>query len=611
MFGILRPSAILKSVGPIRSLFPTVNDCLKLFEGGSSPQAADLYNALRYLTQTHVNSRDALNDSRISDFLNHVDTAIPTLNTSYLGNYALRMKALLQVARMTKNEETKQKALKIIENIAASILEKDAPATDLAKVAYVAAQAGVDNPQLNESAKRKVTLQIDNIPPNVLNMALTLGRQADSDLRVFTSLLVEKLTELTDRFTAEDVVNTIKTLADKRILKGFLLRRLSTLITDNLDQFSKQQLSLSLLGLAECKFLTHACFMDVFSSLRPQLNELNVSQKILVAYAGCFANIDPNNKNMLDLVKSIDSTIHLDSLAAKYIYSCAYYKHYEHTLQETLDKILSKELRLQTRESLLLKEAIDAISNDTDSITVTITNSVENWFDRCEDFKMKLLEGNRMFSDVKKILSDSDLHFEPLQRVGPVLVDLVDHENKRCIMVEVPIIYNDHTLNTRLLGKLGYRCHVVRYWGWRQASSQREELCCVFRLFDRNREGKLSLTQFKQMLQAIGIYLTKQELEFLEYEGHIRGGFSLQDLYAIGEVFYNDTVIKEKVKQSLRSHFPGSTKISKETLERLLITLGAQLRVGRSEVQQFLKFYVGDGREDMDFDRFIELVLSE
>lgn len=141
--------------------------------------------------------------------------------------------------------------------------------------------------------------------------------------------------------------------------------------------------------------------------------------------------------------------------------------------------------------------------------------------------------------------------------------------------------------------------------------SRREELSYVFRLFDRENKGKLSFIQFRQTLQSIGIYLTKQELDFLKYEENIRGGFDLQDLYSIGEVFYNDTEIKRKVKQSLGMHFPNSAKINLDELKRILVTLGAQLRVDRSEIEQFLSFYIGNDGKTLDFDRFVELVLSE
>ncbi|KAF5153277.1 EF hand family protein [Theileria parva strain Muguga] len=141
---------------------------------------------------------------------------------------------------------------------------------------------------------------------------------------------------------------------------------------------------------------------------------------------------------------------------------------------------------------------------------------------------------------------------------------------------------------------------------------RKNELKYAFRLYDKDGDGKLSFNTFKTLLKSIGIHLTKGELEFLKYEEGVRGGFSLENLYALGESFYTNSVIKEKVMESLKEHFNNSTHLDKYELKKLLIKLGKQVRASEREIESFFKFYINDQvSKDLTIERFVDEALME
>lgn len=68
------------------------------------------------------------------------------------------------------------------------------------------------------------------------------------------------------------------------MLKGFLLRRLSTLVMDNLDQFTEAQLVSCAYRLAGLKFLTSTNFNSIYKCVENKFEEFPDHVKIEVCH---------------------------------------------------------------------------------------------------------------------------------------------------------------------------------------------------------------------------------------------------------------------------------------------------------------------------------------
>lgn len=144
------------------------------------------------------------------------------------------------------------------------------------------------------------------------------------------------------------------------------------------------------------------------------------------------------------------------------------------------------------------------------------------------------------------------------------------------------------------------------------SKARRQEVEYAFRLFDKRRKGHLSFMELKQLLGAMGVPLNRHELSYLQMEEDVRGMFILEDVLAQCEAFYTDELIKERLLSSWKAHFDGRNTVSREELKELLCKQGQRLMIDPSEIDAFFNVY-GDenNRQDVNVDKFIEMVLSE
>uniref|UniRef100_A0A3B0N689 EF hand/EF-hand domain containing protein, putative n=1 Tax=Theileria annulata TaxID=5874 RepID=A0A3B0N689_THEAN len=609
MLGIAFRSLVRRSEVSASKPFGSLNDCFKLFETNNSVPTQELYDAFKYLASDNTVRKDAIKDERYPSILNQLDTRLSTLNSSYLGNFALRLVLLSQSNNYlgtNRNDVNVEQTKKVIEKIATTMIDKGGHVKEISQVAYAASSLGVVNHPIFDYEKQQLTLNIDLATPDSLNLSLQTAYKRGTRDRVYLALLCEKLSELTDRFTANDVVMTLRSLSKTGLLKGFLLRRLFTLMMDNLDQFSESQLIQCSYRLATLKFFTSNNFKTVFNILKPKLEDLPFHLKVELLAASYLSNVETDNEDMLNFLDSIKLDQDYDLLnLADYVYASAYYKRYGDRLQKAVSSMFSKTPFIARKYALLAKEALDSISLES-KLKINMPDAWKEALDNFEKTEIERMENQPIYQESKKIL-ESTGKFKYLQKVGPYLVSFVDDERKLCIDVEYGTLISNLSLKLRNLNALGYKASVVRYWEWRRLKTEKNELKYAFRLYDKDCDGKLSFNTFKTLIKSIGIHLTKGELEFLEYEESVRGGFTLENLYALGESFYTNSVIKEKVVESLKEHFNNSTYLDKFELKKVLIKLGNHLRASEQEIESFFKFYINDEvSKNFTVERFVD-----
>ncbi|GBE58803.1 Pb-reticulocyte binding protein [Babesia ovata] len=594
-----------------RRAFRSADDCYSLLSPGSSIETHELYDALKFLASGVSERRSALSDDRFGEILCQVESRLPSLNSSYMGNFALRVAAIVQTSGNSASgtgPANAERGRSLLSKIAATMVEKGGQPRELAQVAYAAAATGADSDSIFEYSKQQITVEIDSATPDALNLALQTAYKRGSRDKIYYALLCEKLCELTDRFTANDVMHTLRALAKTGLLKGFLLRRLSTLIMDNLDQFTAAQLAEASYRLSQLKFLTPANFSRIYSAIEPDLGSLADHLRLQLLAAGCLS--EREDRSALEkLLDSLEYKSNWDlSGCVDFVYSSAYLRRYGEQLPKVLAAVSERQPSLTRKYAMLLKEAVDSFEVEKVPITFDLGPRWRDVLATFEKTESELTQGTPAFQEVRKILQGASSNFAENQTVGPFTVPFLDSERKFAILIEFASNMSNLHIKMRCLEALGHRVGVVRYWEWRRLKTERQELEYAFRLFDTRRKGSLTFLELKSLLTSIGISLTRNELSYLQMEEDIRGGFILEDLYALATSVYTDGVIRQRLAQSLEAHFPKQERVSRKDLEPLLYKLGRRLLVDPAEIETCLNVYCSGGNGDqISISNFIDM----
>ncbi|KAK2196478.1 bifunctional EF-hand domain pair/EF-hand domain [Babesia duncani] len=608
MFGLLRPCLIrLSGAVATRQTFGNLADCLKIAESSQSIATTDLYEAFKFISSSGQIRRQAIHDDRFVTLLDQLDARISTLNCSYMGNFGIRLGLIIQsLGNLDREDPIVEKSVKVIERLCTEMMEKSGNIKEISQLAFAAASAGLQHKFL-DYAKQNLTLNIENADPDVLNLALLASYKTKVHDKVFLALICEKLSELTDRFTANDVVSTLRSLEKTSLMKGFLLRRLSMLIHDNLEQFTNEQLAQCCYRLSILKFQTPVQYSTILSLLEPKFQQLSIHLQIEVLASGCMCQCTDANERLVKLAKSITLTDKVDLAGlVNYIYSCVYLKLYKGDhLTGALEEALARSPFLIRKYALLFKEAYDTLSLECPNLTLELPEAWKMALENYESAEHDRCIQTSIIAETGNILKTSAGDFETFSKVGPFTVAFADVARKLVILAETPNTLGGLALaqsnglqggNYKVLGMAsfenrvcpsGFHCsHItVDDKMTLHLRSRKSELSYAFKRFDKSRLGVLSHVQFVRLLGAIGIHLTRQELKFLQFgwctfsqdiatEEDIRGGFTLEDLEALGRDFYNDEVIATKVLESLQEHFGPCNTLDKQELASVLMKLG-------------------------------------
>lgn len=439
MLGFFRFSAVRRAESALaRRSLKSAEDCYGLLSPGSSVETHELYEAMKFLAGSSSQRRSALKDERFGELLNQVDSRIPVLNSSYIGNFALRLAPIVLTANKVETEESANavKAKELVSRLAETILQKGGQPREIAQVAHAAAAVGIDSDAIYEFAKHQMTIQIESATPDSLNLALQTAYKRGSRDRIYYALLCEKLCELTDLFTAMDVMHSLRALAKTSLLKGFLLRRLSTLIMDNLDQFTPEQLSEATYRLAQLKFLTPQNFLRMFGTIQPKLEDLSDQLKLQLLAAGCLCqsgNTEELNKMLSSL--AFNGSWDMSGLI-DYIYASAYLGSHGEELQKVLDELAQRKPILTRKYALMLKESLDTLEVESAPVKVNLNMKWKDALSTFEKTEIELTQTAPAFQEVKKILQGSSNNFVEYGQVGPFTVPFVDNDRKLCILIE-------------------------------------------------------------------------------------------------------------------------------------------------------------------------------
>ena len=128
--------------------------------------------------------------------------------------------------------------------------------TTLSQLALGLGTRGVTDPQVTEFLRIEATKMMQDFNPEDAILLLEGFRRMNIFNRELGDNVVERLTDDVSRFTSRDIVNCVVVFSKLGLGRGYLLRRLSNLASQNLSLFSQSQLVKLLSGFASLRFLS-------------------------------------------------------------------------------------------------------------------------------------------------------------------------------------------------------------------------------------------------------------------------------------------------------------------------------------------------------------------
>merc|ERR1719216_17924 len=108
---------------------------------------------------------------------------------------------------------------------------------------------------------------MDDFEPTQCVLLLETFRRWGVFDKQLVDLIVERMCDEVDRFTARDVVDALAVISRIGLARGFLLRRLCTLVFENLHQFTPRELTKMAYSLAKLRFLADGNADDLVDAL--------------------------------------------------------------------------------------------------------------------------------------------------------------------------------------------------------------------------------------------------------------------------------------------------------------------------------------------------------
>jgi len=365
---------------------------------------------------------------------------------------------------------------------------------NLANVAIALSIRGVRDAATIEFIKAEAIKLVDDMEPAHCILLLEAFRRWGVFDRQLVDVLVERMCDEIDRFSARDVVDAFAVISRLGLARGFLLRRLCTLAFDNLRQFTPRELSKMSYALAKLRFLTPGNIADLADVLKADLHRLRGSQVTELLFALAMADA----REQIDLARTLSDQYLAemkDSKAPRTLSSlidfawslCALdlVDEYQKDFEAVMKKIL-EEHQPQNRVPLMkLFDVLNTVEHFHKNLNIKPPAA---WTAACDDadrFEMDRLESSRLhnelvmrFDHLRGSANGNAWQLRMLrnQPCGPYRVDLYDEASKVALDVETISWPTSRRLKHRILVDQGYKPLLIEYWEWRRVRTEEEQM---------------------------------------------------------------------------------------------------------------------------------------
>ncbi|KAF4651325.1 hypothetical protein FOL47_000486, partial [Perkinsus chesapeaki] len=486
----------------------SMEEILSHFNSNSDMTAAGLEEALKGLGRG-VNREESgmmIQDTRFRRLLEKVGSQTSELDARSLG----KMCSALSALPVSSTPEI----MEVCQKITAAAFKKreEFKPTALASLAFGLASRGSRDPNLIEMIKEDTLAQIEDFSPSELCLILEAQRRWGVHDRDLTENAIERLTDEIDRpqfvyvicgraveletaarapsfhrFTVIDAVNTLKMLSGLGLARGLLLRRLSSLVHDQLPQFSSSQLVIILKSLAKLRFLSTMQIEGILLSLG-DIDESSlktpkqVSDVLFALTSSEYHMQDELRDNLIEHFRKLRE-VH-GRIQLKALVDMAWSLSAMSTESDLLLLNVAQEIYTSPapRNRDILGKMIE-VSNEV-SGKVQVPDSWRTAFENAQRMEIERSEKSRLHFELLDALQtlkgsrglESRLHIVRNYRIGDYVVDFFDDATRLVIELDTlnrptPLFLKHRHLRSH------HNCKTIAidYWTWRRRNRTAED----------------------------------------------------------------------------------------------------------------------------------------
>lgn len=364
---------------------------------------------------------------------------------------------------------------------------------NLANIAIALSMRGVRDVTTVEFIRNEAIKLMDDLEPAHCVMLLEAFRRWGVFDRQLVDMIVERMSDEVDRFTARDLVDALAVISRLGLARGFLLRRLCTLAFENLHQFTPRELAKMAYSLAKLRFLAPSNIDELADAIKPELHKLVGSQVSELLFA--LAMLDA--RHQIDLarvlvVQYVDSPGGISSMSNGSLIDLAWslaaldlVTEFETEFRAVVGEIFRGRSPPQNRVPLIkMFDVICALELGYRDLDISVPSA---WKAACEDadrFEMERLDASRLHNEIVMRLDNLrgttnstkwQLRMQRNQSCGPYRVDMFDKETQIAVDLEIISWPTSRHLKHRLLENQGYRMVRLQYWDWRRARTEEDQ----------------------------------------------------------------------------------------------------------------------------------------
>ncbi|KAF8820049.1 hypothetical protein IE077_003641 [Cardiosporidium cionae] len=323
---------------------------------------------------------------------------------------------------------------------------------------------------------------LDTFLPGDLYALLESMRRWSLFNRELTDTVIEKMLDIIDQYNAEDVTNTLNLLANASLVRGVLIRRLSSLAMDNLNAFQPRQLVITFQALSRLRFISSENVALLCNAIMSSIDTLSNEDVARVLASICLSPPFDNESIVRTLLKRFSNkpptNIHTLS---KVLYVICFYEFYD--MSDYLKQGLEICFQLPSsehREILArLVEVVHTVEIELPEYAMAVPPAWRAAMEEFEHAQMTRSETSRMLKELLLVLDSlplkTKLHFQTNQQAGPYRVDLLDANSKICLSIDWISRVTLPDLQHRNLSKLGYQAIPISFWLWRRLRTEDEQ----------------------------------------------------------------------------------------------------------------------------------------
>eukprot|EP00931_Biecheleriopsis_adriatica_P112620 TRINITY_DN872_c0_g1_i1.p1 TRINITY_DN872_c0_g1~~TRINITY_DN872_c0_g1_i1.p1 ORF type:complete len:564 (+),score=121.58 TRINITY_DN872_c0_g1_i1:47-1738(+) len=364
---------------------------------------------------------------------------------------------------------------------------------NLANVAIALSIRGVRDVPTVEFIRNEAMKLMDDLEPAHCVMLLEAFRRWGVFDRQLVDMIVERMSDEVDRFTARDLVDALAVISRLGLARGFLLRRLCSLAFENLQQFTPRELAKMAYALAKLRFLAQSNVDELVDALQPDMHKLVGSQVSELMFA--LAMVDA--RHQLDTVRQLvaqytESPGGVPGMSGGSLIDFAWslaaldlVHEQSSEFKAVMAEIFGNRAPPQNRVPLMkLFDVINALELEYKDLGISVPAAWKAACDDADRFEMDRLETARLHNEIVMRFDNLtgsasgmkwQLRMQRNRPCGPYRVDMLDEDTQTALDLEIISWPTSRHLKHRLLKSLGYRVLRLQYWDWRRARTEEDQ----------------------------------------------------------------------------------------------------------------------------------------